>query len=75
MNKLKDQEFVQIHYSEDRDLCTYPKGYRFEHVRILEDQVGNFWIHGVGYLGCHAWVKLNVYQKSWIEIQLLKING
>lgn len=67
---LFPENMIHIAYSEDRDLCTYPKGYRFEHIRVLADDEGKWWIHGVGYLGCHTWVKLSVTQKRYIQGKL-----
>lgn len=61
---MKDKDFEHILYSENRDLCTFPKGYRFEHIRLLEDEEGSNWIHGVGFLGCHTWVKLSPLQRN-----------
>lgn len=56
---------IHLFYSEDRDVCTYPKGYRFEWSKLLQDESGQFWIEGKGFLGCVT--KLQITQSEAME--------
>jgi hypothetical protein len=47
-----------LFHTDDRDCCTFPKGYRFEWINVYEDDEGVF-IEGKGWWGCLTWVKLN----------------
>lgn len=58
-----------VGYSEGPDLCHFPKGYRFDNVKLRHCPVhGKHYLHGQGHLGCHTLIELQTYQlDKWIQ--------
>lgn len=48
--------------SSDPDCCSFPKGCRFESVRLCRDTDGDYFLHGIGFLGCHTLIDLSPVQ-------------
>lgn len=54
--------------SEDRNCCTFPKGFRFDFATLCQTPSGDFFLHGKGFWGCNTIVPLTKEQADfWLN--------